>query len=666
MSPLSAAIAAFAASGLQGSDEPASRDPVVALQSVSLVNDYAVFFQRTFDEAGGGASDTLSASLDSGLRLGGAGGVTLETRLAYDLFRFAGDSEGEFLRERTRLVHDRPDSALRLIAGDILTEPQNLQGAVDLLGLSLGTAYETLQPLRSIRRAGERLLVLERRSVVEILNDGVVVEERIVPPGRYTVSDFRTEDAFGDVTLNIRDDQGRERVVDFSGLGSAVLLEEGIAEWNLTAGVQAEFGFEGLTYDAGAPVVSGFYRRSVACNLTAGVDFQAVEDLQQAGADLVAPLFGGVVRAGAAVSRLDGEAGYAVTLSQDWDTLLDGRAFANLSGVWYSQRFGVPGFTEPVDLLEADAPDPDFPDRTPRQSARFTALPISWEVDASASVQASGRLSLNAGAVYRQLRRTGFEDEAGQGADWSASLGASWRLTESTGLTAAVNRFSFNGEAETSATVTLRVRFGPARRAALRWRTAEDTLRASYTRSSLRSTDALFYDVAAERSLEGGGRSSLIANGEWAGNRGALAFGGRRALTGREEAGADFAFAEWTGGFVAARDYSGFSRSGFGGASYAAVKDGGGTADLYVRGFPDESGAVAGYSARSDALGAPVAADLFPYADDVIDILAVDPERGCIVQESFAQAPSAYRTVTVIGVEPAPLGAPCLYGDAPE
>jgi outer membrane usher protein FimD/PapC len=631
------------------------------IQTASLVADYSAFYQRGFDGPGLSASDeTLFADINLGLRIAG---LVLESTVEHEwtAFDFDGVSESERFtrRARSRLVYDRPAAAQRLIVGDITTTPVNLQGSLDLLGVSAATAYSELQPLRTIRTAGERLVILERRSIVEILDNGVVAEERVVAPGQYTAADFRQPDGSSDLRLRIRDDRGKTQEIDLSGFGQAVVLAPDIVEYGFSLGVPAEFGLEGLDYDERTLAGSGFYRRALTPNLTGTLDLQWIGEVRQAGAELVRPFASGVFRAGAALSEREGDWGAGASFSQDWPDLADGRAYLNVAGVWYSEDFSIPGFTEPVDFVETLDPDPENPllDREPRRSATFTPLPFAWEVTGDIGVRVTDSLDLAVGGAWRDLRGDPLL-ESGAGGEQALFGSASLRLTERATLQINVNEFSFEGERERSVFARLQVRFGERGRGVLQHRSDGDVWRASYARTAQRLTDGVSLDAALEH--EGDAASTALEGDmSWIGNRGCIDAGLRRTVSGRQESGSDFAFAGVSGAVIVASGYAGLAQSGFGAAPFTVLRSAEENAELYARAYTLDGETVEDYSARSGALGPAVVSDALAYTEEPIDYLLVDVRQGCIVEEGAVDVRSAYRSVTVVGVKPAP-EAGCL------
>lgn len=204
-----------------------------------------------------------------------------------------GDDDG-FTRGASRLVYDLPEEALRFAAGDISPRRVDLQGGADLLGVSVEKSYQKLQPGRNIRATGSRSFRIERPSKVDVKVNGHSVQRLNLRPGDYDLSDLPLAVGANDITLDIEDDVGNRRTLDFTVFSGRALLAEGISEWGVSGGIAARRDAErrrsfaslygDLEYDAETPVVTGFYERGVSEDVTGTVHIQADPEMVMGGA----------------------------------------------------------------------------------------------------------------------------------------------------------------------------------------------------------------------------------------------------------------------------------------------------------------------------------------------------------------------------------------------
>jgi len=284
--------------------------------------------------------------------------VVLESEFTYDGADSADHSTDRhglaglhgFTRRKTRLVHDRPEAAVRLQAGDINPAIASLQRGPDLLGVSVERSLRKLQPGANIRPTGERSFRLSRPSTVKVELNGVVVRQLRLDPGEYDLKDLPLQVGANDVRLRIADDLGEQRTLEFTSYFDAALLGEDIYEWGLAAGVRSDFEDGGLAYNGDDPIATGFYRRGLTPELTGEAHVQAGRDAAMAGASLyTATPFGFFGIEGGASFHRDYGAGAAVEL--DWDALRDNETASSLrlSADLRSPAFATPGEIDPLE-----------------------------------------------------------------------------------------------------------------------------------------------------------------------------------------------------------------------------------------------------------------------------------------------------------------------------
>jgi outer membrane usher protein len=351
---------------------------------------------------------TPSLLIDSAIRFRG---VVLENEATL---------EDEFVREGTRLVYDDVARTARWTAGDLRPQARGFSGASPIAGLSMERVYADLDPQRNIQPRGQRSFTLVRPSTVEVFINGRSVQQTRLNPGSYDVSDFPFAQGGNDVRLVIRDDAGIESVFSFSIFFDRSLLAAGLTEFGLYAGTRTDFDQDGREY-TGEAAASGFYRRGLTDDLTAGGNFQAGTRGGVVGGEVVWASRMGTIGMDLAGSSVEGIGeGYALnasfervfgadgpgtrsvtatfqTVSESFATPnqeLADNPFAYEAGVTYSQSIGTTQYVS-ADVFYSVGRG----SREDQGSARAT---YGW--------RASGRLLFNVEAVYEQRRG---ESEAG-------------------------------------------------------------------------------------------------------------------------------------------------------------------------------------------------------------------------------------------------------------
>ncbi|MGE5564292.1 MAG: fimbrial biogenesis outer membrane usher protein [Bacillota bacterium] len=213
-----------------------------------------------------------------------------------------------FRRTGTRLVFDDLKHLVRFTAGDVSLFTRGFQGTATVAGISASRFYSVLEPGQEFRSTGSQSFTLFAPSTVETIVNGQSVEHRLLQPGTYTLQDFPLAEGSNDVRLIIDDPAGKRRTINFSVYSNLQLLEPGATEFSAFAGVYSKPATSGIAYSRDW-AASGFVRRGVSQQLTAGINAQADSAAQQLGAEA---LFGsalGLVGVDLGLSRRAGGAG---------------------------------------------------------------------------------------------------------------------------------------------------------------------------------------------------------------------------------------------------------------------------------------------------------------------------------------------------------------------
>lgn len=185
----------------------------------------------------------------------------------------SGSGASAIRRLSSRLVYDDLDTLIRWSAGDLAPVARGFQSAPAMAGLSFFRSYGVLAPEEIARPTGRESFTLDQASTVEIWVNDRMAQRLRLGPGRYDLRDFPLTQSLDNVRIAIRDDTGRTQNLNFNIYADQSQLAEGLSEFGFFAGTKTFMGSSGPTYSSD-PVMTGFYRRGIADDLTLGGNFQ--------------------------------------------------------------------------------------------------------------------------------------------------------------------------------------------------------------------------------------------------------------------------------------------------------------------------------------------------------------------------------------------------------
>lgn len=298
-----------------------------------------------------------------------------ENQLGYD-----GEAENPFVRQSSRLIFDQPEAQLRWTGGDL--EPRSIafQGQEDIAGLGVQRLYRGFAGGRTVTSSSARRLTLQRNATVDVVINGATVRTLQLGPGNYDIGDLPLTAGANNVQLVVQDELGQREIVSFDFFSDFLLLQPGVDEFDVQAGVRAPYLFGERDYRTDEAVASGFYRRGISDSLTLGGNFQLTEQVQQLGAEGVIATPYGLFKADFAASNSDqGGSGYAARLEYRYSQLLSelpGARRVDLSLETRSEKFASINALDPTNQVALIA------------LARYSQ-PISQRWSASAGVDYS-------------------------------------------------------------------------------------------------------------------------------------------------------------------------------------------------------------------------------------------------------------------------------------
>jgi outer membrane usher protein len=374
--------------------------------------------------------------------------VEAEATFETDDASLFGDAGEGSKRRGTRLVRDFEEEAVRVTAGDVEPVGTSFQYTPDLLGIGIERSYAKLQPGRSTRATSRRSFRIERPSSVDVQLNGVTVRRLSLDAGDYDLADLPVGLGLSDVTLVIEDDTGRRDRLEFSIFLDSDLLEPGISEWGLAAGVPARIEHGEPGYRSGEPFVTGFYRRGLTEALTGETHLQLDGETAMGGLGLLlgTPL-GLLSFEGAASLTEAGAAGFAM------DAHFAAASFDDAAGRRHTLRLSAqaasPDFTAaiPGDAATAPGEGPDFGDWLTLSASYGTELPFHVSAYLTAGYgfadaehgdgyQADLTLARPLGQELSLGLAGGYYARQGGETDLNLMASLSWRPDRQTSLTA--------------------------------------------------------------------------------------------------------------------------------------------------------------------------------------------------------------------------------------
>ncbi len=438
-----------------------------ATQSNSLARDWVIWDDQVIEPGGFAFGVTGAAnlrdsvtdargtaadlSLNGFVNLGGSRGVSVDWGGRYSL---SPGGSRTLRRDRVTAFIDRPETARRLSAGDLAPQLARNQGILNLLGISHETNYRALQPTRNIRPTGDRSLLLERPSTVEVYVNGALVDRFAADPGPIDLRDIPLANTSNSVTILVEDDLGRREIDRFSLSANIALLAPGLDETVWAIGFARDEGADGFSYDFDRPVLGGMWTRGINTALTVTGGGALTPEMRSVSGGAAWPWLGGVMQAELTLSDADlAGSGHALAL-----------AFTG-GPYWPDTRYTTLN-------LRLDYQDDRFADLTDLASLSDTR----WSLGGDTRINLSDTLSISAGAQYQ-------DRHSASGATTSVFAGLNRRFGEVI-ASATVRHTDFaDREADTGLFFTLSRRLGSRNHASISHDTLNRTTRMDVRRS---------------------------------------------------------------------------------------------------------------------------------------------------------------------------------------
>jgi outer membrane usher protein len=424
---------------------------------------------------------------------------TFDGRIA-NLFAFENEftydgeaTESKFYRSGSRVILDRPLSALRFTAGDQIPTSASFQGAIDIAGIGAARLLETFRPDRTLASTSSQSITLREGANVTVVVNGVPARTIRLERGVFNLSDLPLTQGANAVQLIIEDDAGGRRVVDFDFFEDFRLLAPGVDEFDLQAGIRSDIDQSGRQYFTSEPVFSGFYRRGLTPQLTAGINVQATKDVQQAG--------------------IEATLGTAIGLF----TFEGAASQANGAGFGHAQRIQY-RFSSPLQQSRGVRRLDISAEHRSRDFSTATSIgivnAISWRLSARYSQPVSEAITAAIGADYSKFRAGGRDR-------YGLSASATWAVGPRTSVSLSAG---YDDQQEAFFGVNFNHRFGYSSSVSGRYDSRQDQANLSYNYSPLKSLDVVAINADIQRTPDDIGFNGTAT---YRSNRGDLALAHR-------------------------------------------------------------------------------------------------------------------------------------------
>ena len=182
----------------------------------------------------------------------------------------------DYRRGQTTWNKDFITQGTTLQLGDGFTRPNNLAGSVDLLGVHWGT-NRALRPGESFSPVPVIGGIADSRSQAELYVAGVKQQQQKLQPGPYELQAGTLRAGANNLQVVVRDDFGREQVVNQDFYLSPQNLPKGKTEWSMDAGLVRTSPSEDRY---GSPAIVGQVKHGLSDDWTMGGQIQATQEAQ--------------------------------------------------------------------------------------------------------------------------------------------------------------------------------------------------------------------------------------------------------------------------------------------------------------------------------------------------------------------------------------------------
>lgn len=259
------------------SDDSADRATNASPAGFSAFLNGSIFESRLWSGPKAGFRDP-SIFLNAAIR---AGSVVLEGAGQFaDRDPGALNRQYRFDRNYIRAVYDVPSKFTRLIAGDLTPDTRFQQNFVQMGGVGISRQRRRFDEFRSAILQGNRQLLLQRESTIEVYRNGELFQQLQLAPGSYDLSNLPLLSGSNDIRLSVKDASGVSQTINYETYLDPIDLDPGDYEVGAYLGkLSNQFGLS-PKYD-GEVAFSGFFRKAFVAHPAIGFGLQSSKSVQQ-------------------------------------------------------------------------------------------------------------------------------------------------------------------------------------------------------------------------------------------------------------------------------------------------------------------------------------------------------------------------------------------------
>jgi len=164
------------------------------------------------------------------------------------------------------MIKDIVSRNIRMKGGTINYPVTMLQSYVPLNGITISRNF-SLNPYGNIQSLGQKSIILNTPSEVEIYINGRLLKTLNLPKGRYNLENMQLDSGANNIEIKIIEINGEEHSIYFFQPFSISILKKGLFDFSSTMGIYKT--------EMDTPYYTGYFRYGLSHNLTIGANFQS-------------------------------------------------------------------------------------------------------------------------------------------------------------------------------------------------------------------------------------------------------------------------------------------------------------------------------------------------------------------------------------------------------
>ncbi|HEU4960212.1 MAG TPA: hypothetical protein VFT56_07365 [Sphingomonas sp.] len=321
-------------------------EPDIAPANFSAFLNLNVIESRLWDGPNAGFT-TPALYFNGAARLGGV--VFEADGQVADENPFSPDGHTRFDRNYARFVYDQPKDYRRWYLGDLTPEIRGLQNYVQMGGIGVSRQRERFDQFRTAILQGNRQIVLQKDSTVDVYRNGTLYKQFHLEAGSYDLSSLPLATGSNDIQIQVRDTSGMVQTLNYQSYFDPIDLAPGDYEYAAYFGKVSDTFRQSPTYD-GDLAFSGYFRKAFLNRPAIGAGLQLSRSTQVVTGEtqFILPNGGRLQVEGGLSNARHGGTGYSAGLVYDQViSRLDYADSITFDLTYLSRRFGGLGYDRP-------------------------------------------------------------------------------------------------------------------------------------------------------------------------------------------------------------------------------------------------------------------------------------------------------------------------------